>query len=65
MHLNHNGLGESHTMKFPCEGINFGGVGILLSTMLLTLPFSSGKLLKKVPLARAFMYSLASCDNPQ
>jgi hypothetical protein len=47
MHLTHCGLGESHTQKFPYEGINFNGAGIFLSTMLLTLPFTSGKLLEK------------------
>jgi hypothetical protein len=30
MHLTRCGLGESHTLKLPCEGINFNGVGIFL-----------------------------------
>jgi hypothetical protein len=30
MRLTHCGLGESHTLKLPCEGINFDGVGIFL-----------------------------------
>jgi hypothetical protein len=30
MHLTHCRLGESHTLKFPCEGINFDGAGIFL-----------------------------------
>jgi hypothetical protein len=47
MRLTRCGLGESHTLKFPCEGINFGGAGIFLQTILLTLPLTSGKLLKK------------------
>jgi hypothetical protein len=47
MHLTRCGLGEGNTLKFPCEGINFGGVGIFLETMLLTLPFTTRKLLEK------------------
>jgi hypothetical protein len=47
MRLTHCGLGESQTLKFPCEGINFGGAGIFLETILLTLPFARGKLLEK------------------
>jgi hypothetical protein len=30
MHLTCYGLGESHTLKLPCEGINFDSVGIFL-----------------------------------
>jgi hypothetical protein len=40
-------LGESHTLKLPCVGINFDGAGIFLETILLTLPFGSEKILKK------------------
>jgi hypothetical protein len=40
-------LGESHTLKLSCEGINFNGAGIFLQTILLTLSFASGKLLEK------------------
>jgi hypothetical protein len=47
MCLTRYGLGESHTRKFPCEGIKFDGARIFLLTMLLTLPFASGKLLEK------------------
>jgi hypothetical protein len=42
------GLGESHTLKLPCEGINFDGAVIFLQTMLLTLHFPSGKLLEEI-----------------
>jgi hypothetical protein len=37
MRLTRCGLGDSHTLKFPCEMINFDGAGIFLSTMLLSL----------------------------
>jgi hypothetical protein len=30
MRLTRYGLGESHTLKFPREGINFGSAGIFL-----------------------------------
>jgi hypothetical protein len=30
MHLTRSGLDESHTLKLPCEGINFDGEGIFL-----------------------------------
>jgi hypothetical protein len=40
-------FGESHTLKLPCEGINFDDAAIFLQTMLLTLPSASGKLLKE------------------
>jgi hypothetical protein len=33
--------------ELPCEGINFVGAGIFHQTMLLTLPFASGKLLER------------------
>jgi hypothetical protein len=45
MCLTRCGLGQSHTLKFPCEGINFDGMGIFIYTMLLTLLFASGKLI--------------------
>jgi hypothetical protein len=47
MHLTCCGLGESHTLKLLCERINFDGAVIFLQTMLLTLPFASGKLLEE------------------
>jgi hypothetical protein len=47
MRLTCCGLGESYTLKHPYEGINFDGVRIFLSTMLLNLPFASGKLLEE------------------
>jgi hypothetical protein len=47
MRLTCCGLGESHTLKLPCERINFDGAGIFLQTILLTLPFASEKLLEE------------------
>jgi hypothetical protein len=47
MRLTCCGLGERHTLKLPCERINFDGAGIFLQTILLTLPFASKKLLKE------------------
>jgi hypothetical protein len=76
MRLTQCGLGESHTLKLPCEGINFDGAGIFLRTILLTLPFARGKLLENSSClfgieheegssSKGIYVFLSFCDNRQ